>query len=91
MMTPTTHKRFRNLSPAQERVFGQIAINLDGGHHPATLAALVRKGLIEEERQAAGGGFTIYRYFVPLPIHMEWAAWCAENYQEETEDDTDHA
>lgn len=76
-------KRFANLSPAQERVFEQIAINLDGGHHPATLKALERKGMIESYREAQPTGHGrlfcfVTRYLVPLPVHIRWCEWCSE-------------
>jgi len=68
---------FRNLPDAQAQVFEQIAVNNDAGHHPATVKALLKKGLIEQtgERQ---GLLTVFRYHVPMPIHIEWCQWCAE-------------
>lgn len=76
---------FRNLSPTQSRVFEQIAINQDGGHHPATLKALLKKGLIESYQiRDADSLFPvrITRYFVPTSTHIEWCAWCAEQLEE---------
>ena len=35
------------LTPAQQRVLGEIAVNQDGGHPPTTLRALERRGFIE--------------------------------------------
>ena len=87
-------KTFRNLSQYQSDVFELIAINQDGGHHPRTLEVLEKKGLItKHEVQTYGKGnspidripMIIYRYSVPLAVHMEWCEWCAE--QPEVEKD----
>ena len=79
-------KTFRNLSRAQSAVFEQICINNDRSHNPATLKALVKKGLIVQTKHTQGA-FSIFRYHVPTPIHMEWCEWCSK--QVETEDGTD--
>lgn len=68
---------FRNLPPKQSEVFEQIAIGNDAGHNPRTLDALWRKFLIERSEQMQGL-FIIYRYNVPVNIHIEWCAWCAK-------------
>ena len=68
---------FRDLPRAQARAFTLIAINEDGGHSPRVLAALVAKGLITRHEER-GGMFTVYRYSVPLAVHMEWCRWCSE-------------
>jgi hypothetical protein len=74
-------KTFRNLPAQQDSVLQQICLGNDGGHNPATLEALERKGLIEmyqsEDRE---GGFRFFtnRYYVPMGIHIEWCRWCAE-------------
>lgn len=79
-------KRFRDLTPAQLRVFEQVACNNDKGHNPATLEKLVAAGLIEETGEEwpgdGWGVFRVMRYSVPIGVHMEWCAWCAENMQE---------
>ena len=43
----------RKLPPKQRVVFDQICCNNDGGHHPATLQALERRGLICSYPQTA--------------------------------------
>ena len=76
----------RSLSPRQRDVLGAIAINFDGGHHPRTLAVLEAKGLIVGEvgtlpprpGDPAWTAVRVRRYYVPLPIHVVWCAWCAE-------------
>jgi hypothetical protein len=82
---------FDGLPKRQAEVFEQIAINLDGGHHPATLAALVKKGYIEEYTEVVKDSmifwcnFRVTRYRVPIGVHIRWCEWCAENYTEEAE------
>lgn len=72
---------FLNLPPKQSEVFEQIAIGNDAGHPQTIIVPLLRKGLIteiQEKTRDRFGEFSIYRYEVPLPIHMEWCAWCAQ-------------
>jgi hypothetical protein len=68
------------LTERQREVFGQICIGQDGGHHPRTLAALAERGLIDSYRELWDGRppVEIVRWYVPVPVHMEWARWCAE-------------
>lgn len=81
----------------QVAVFEQIAMNNDGGHHPATLAVLERKGLIVGEYEPVYGPgrhpidripIMIRRYHVPLHVNLQWCVWaseqpeCAEEPQE---------
>ena len=75
------NKTFRNLPSTQAAVFEQIAIGNDAGHDSRTLAKLLNAELItrtEQRKTDTFGEFVIYRYEVPLPVHMEWCAWCAE-------------
>ena len=70
---------FPGLTAAQRRVFEAIAVNDDGGHHPKTLRVLLKRRLIvaaEEEDHRSWPPMLITRYHVPLPIHIEWCAWC---------------
>ena len=76
-----------NCTERQRRVFEQIAIAQDVGHHPATLAVLERKGLITSKTENGRQGslpVTIKRYHVPLPLHMQWCAWCSENVDDDS-------
>ena len=84
-------ERFRNLSETQAKAFELIAINQDGGHHPRTLEALEKKGLItKHEVQTYGKGnspidripMIIYRYSVPLAVHIEWCEWISKEEEE---------
>ena len=78
-------KTFRNLPQAQAAVFEQIAVNNDGGHNPNTIKALLRKGLIAQTEERSGP-FVTFRYYVPIPIHMEWCRWCSEQPENAIED-----
>ncbi len=74
-------EKIAHLPTKQQDVLSRIAINEDGGHNRFTLAALERKGLIESYEEVLFGGFLplrIKRYRVPIPVHMAWCAWCAD-------------
>jgi hypothetical protein len=72
---------FDVLTDKQRDVLGAIAINQDGGHHPKTLAALRKFGLISRREEFKGGWFpmTVVRYDVPVDIHIAWCEWCSEH------------
>ena len=80
------------LPPKQRDVLGLIAIGEDGGHPASVLKALMRKGLIIPHQQNIYGKgnspmdripVIITHYEVPLEVHSAWAAWCAEQPEEE--------
>lgn len=76
------------LSARATEVFEQIAVNEDTGHHPRILKQLVERGLIEPREETVAGPFrgttiAVTRYSVPMPVHMAWCAWCAENVTDE--------
>jgi hypothetical protein len=77
-------KNFAGLTDKQAAVFEQIAVSNDAGHNPRTLESLERKGFIERYG-VNDGAFTIFHYFVPIPIHMEWCQWCTDTLGEEDE------
>lgn len=89
-------KMFHNLTPAQDKAFGQIAIGQHPFCSPKTIRALLDKGLIKEgeDKKIYGKGnspidripVVVKDYYVPLDIHMEWCAWCAEQNIEEEEE-----
>ncbi len=67
---------------AQIALFEQIAADQFVYAHPKRLKALADKGLIEfvEHTQADKfGKFTFEEPVVPLHLHAQWCAWCAEN------------
>jgi hypothetical protein len=78
---------FDALTEPQRHVLGAIAVNMDSGHHPATLRKLMELGLIEEYEETLGGRFPvrIKRYVVPLPVHIAWCEWCDANYDDDGE------
>jgi len=76
-------KRFRGLPKKQRECFEKIAAGARFRHHPRTLAILEHKGLIEFETMTVKfpgrlGSITATLPYVPIPIHMEWCQWCAE-------------
>lgn len=72
------------LTLAQRDVLGQIAIGQDGGHHPRTLAALAEQCLIVGYETVEGHPpLHVVRWEVPVHIHIQWAAWCANQSDEE--------
>lgn len=71
-------KRFLNLPKAQADTFEQIACGNDRGVNRRTAEALIEKSLIIQREQNMGRGLTIFRYEVPIPVHMEWCQWCSE-------------
>lgn len=82
-------KRFRNLSAAQQSAFEQIASGWSGGRefHPRTMQALEAAGLVEGyDAIDTDNGFsfpvTVRLWQVPIPVHIEWCSWCAENFDE---------
>ena len=67
----------------QREVFEQISCGVANPRCGAnTLNALSLKGLIEAEWEVVGrdglGEIKVPRWFVPLPIHMQWCGWCSE-------------
>lgn len=77
-------------SAAQRQAFERIAVSMPHGASRRTLDTLVRAGLIEYAGEAyagrdAFGVFSVKVYAVPLPVHMQWCQWCAENVEEATD------
>ena len=72
-------------SPRQIEVFEQIAEGIT--NPPAskkTLDALAKKGLIDVEWETVGwcsGAIKVPRWFVPIPVHIQWCEWCAEKLE----------
>jgi hypothetical protein len=76
------------LTTRQRDTLSRIAVGLDGGNHPAPLKVLAEKGLIVGRRELLPGmpPVEIVRWELPLDVHIQWAAWCAE--QPDGEDET---
>jgi hypothetical protein len=66
---------FDKLNEKQQYVLGCIACNQDGGHHPATLRVLLRRGLIEAY-DVIERNFWTTRYRMPSAVHIAWCAYC---------------
>lgn len=75
------------LTEKQREVLGMIAMNQDGGHHPRTMEALMKRGLIEQYDEILGGRFPvrIKRYALPIYVHIAWCEWCSVNVSDEDE------
>lgn len=75
------------LTERQRFILGQIAIGFDGGHHPQMLRFLAERGLIVGRTVRMGGtpAVDVTRWEVPLDVHIQWAAWCAQQPDEEGE------
>lgn len=71
---------------AQVKAFELIAVGETAGHRPGVLTALGTKGLIDfvsRSGKDALGSYTWREPFVPMSVHVQWAAWCAENVKDE--------
>lgn len=72
----------KGMTKAQRDAFEAIAINLQPQCTWPTIDVLLKAGVIErgegEKRRDAMGTYEIPSFFVPLPIHMQWCEWCAE-------------
>jgi hypothetical protein len=73
------------LTSRQQDTLSSIAVGLDTLHHPAVLRALAEKGLIVGHRMQLPGwpSVEVVRWEVPIDVHMQWAAWCAAQPDEE--------
>ena len=70
----------------QIKIFELIAVRGPCLASQRTLDALHSKGLIEfieHKEKDRLGTFTFKEPYVPLPIHMQWCEWCAENVDDE--------
>jgi hypothetical protein len=75
-------------SQAAVEAFERIAVSQPPMCSPQTIQALLRAGLIEQTGERvlgrdALGPIRVATYEVPLPIHIQWCAWCDENVADE--------
>ena len=68
---------FAGLTIEQQELFERIAVG-DDIYRPVIIDELKGMGLIAEYTEREGI-FTIYRYRVPISVHMQWCAWCAQH------------
>lgn len=75
-----SQKRFAGLTQRQFDVFGQITIGKDLGHHPKTLEALEKRGLIKRYWETLPGWppVKVASFSVPIDVHAAWCQWCSE-------------
>ena len=76
---------FDALTEAQQRhlCFAATSNNYQG--HRAVMRRLEALGMVEEEESVIPGRFPVrYKFYsVPIHVHIKWAAWCAEKYEDE--------
>ena len=85
----TTHP-CAGLAQSTVDVFEAIAISQDPPFRPAAIRTLMKRGLIvcigEREVHRDRFGVTMAPvYGVPIPVHMQWCQWCAENVKDDDE------
>lgn len=72
----------KGMTKAQREAFEQIAVNMPPSASHKNLLALRANGLVDYENEVIGrdalGAITVPRWFVPLPVHAQWCAWCSE-------------
>lgn len=75
---------FDALTPAQQRVAGNVAINQDLGESPRVLERLEELGVLTsyEENQGGQPPLMVKRYAMPVGVHMAWCAWCSRTVEE---------
>lgn len=77
----TTHP-CSGMTKVQRDAFEQIAINQPPQCGWKSIDALLKAGVIErgkgDIRRDAMGTYEIPNFYVPLPVHMQWCAWCSE-------------
>lgn len=76
----------KGLTKAQREAFERVATNQHPGCAWPTIDVLLKAGVIErgpdDMRRDALGVYAIPRFHVPIPVHHQWCAWCAENHNE---------
>ena len=80
---------FAKLTPQQLRVFEQIAVGHGLGHPQRTVDSLKKRGYIQGHVVALNGAIAVTSYSVPIPVHIAWCQWCAEQQTNEDEGETE--
>ncbi len=73
----------RSLNKAQRALLDQLAIEQVEQGHPATIGKLWELGLIESEDKQSRERFGLFKwtaYYVPIHVHIAWAAVCAAEF-----------
>jgi len=80
----------KGLTKAQRETFEAIACGQDFPYRPKTISLLLKKKAIVQtgEKIICQDAFGIVKvpvFEVPMPLHLAWCQWCAENYSESEE------
>jgi len=77
----------KGMTRAQRDAFERIATNQTPNCMWLTIDALMAAGVIErgqdEVRHDALGRYVIPSFYVPLNVHRQWCAWCAQHHNED--------
>jgi hypothetical protein len=73
---------FGSLSKTQFEVLGRISFGDDSCVSRSTARALIKRGLIVQEDQQSGI-LKIFRYYMPIDVHIRWCEWCSKNYNDD--------
>ena len=77
----TLREQIDQLRPQQREVLGLLCMGQTAGHHPRTLAALARHGLIVMRKRVDAGSRGAFSYVepdVPVDVHLAYCEWAAE-------------
>jgi hypothetical protein len=91
MTDPITIQTIDSLSDAMQDALGMVAIGMDGMAQlmpggTSALDRLERRGLVASyDENIYGSGKSpidstparVRRYYVPIPVHITWCAWCS--------------
>ncbi len=82
-MTEVIDHPCKGLTKAQREAFERIAVNQQPCCKWPTIDALLKAGVVErgqdDVRRDAMGTYHIPSFYVPVHIHAQWCAWCANN------------
>jgi len=77
----------KDMTQAQRAAFERIATNQPPDCMWPTIDALMAASVIErgedDVRHDAMGKYIIPSFYVPLPIHRQWCAWCAQRHRDD--------
>lgn len=74
----------KGMTEPQREAFERIAISQHPMAQEKTIEALLKRGVIARDANEvlgrdAFGTITVPRYYVPMPVHMQWCDWASEN------------
>jgi len=79
-MNPDPDFDFDSLTGKQRDCMMWLMMGQDSFEHfnQRTVESLVKRGWIEKVQQRQGI-YIVYRYVMPVGIHVRWCDWCAKN------------